>query len=78
MDEELTPVVYAGIIDEIGRRQYSGRTTWLREYIQNAIDGAAKSVRILFHGNDFEISGNGEGMVQVLKGNIRGADSNGN
>lgn len=71
MDEISTPVVYAGIIDEIGRRQYSGGTTWLREYIQNAIDGEAKTVRISFHENDFEISDDGEGMKQVLKGNVK-------
>ena len=32
--KDATPQVYAGIIDEIGRRQYSGNVTWLREYIQ--------------------------------------------
>ncbi len=31
--ENTTPQVYAGIIDEIGKRQYSGNVTWLREYL---------------------------------------------
>lgn len=71
MDEELKPVVYAEIIDEIERRLYSGDIIWLRECIQNAIDGEAKTVHISFHGNDFEISDDGDGMKQVLKGNIK-------
>lgn len=54
--------MYAGIIDEIGRRQYSGAITWLREYIQNAIDGGSKSIKISIHENDLEISDNGIGM----------------
>ncbi|EQB73132.1 MAG: hypothetical protein AMDU4_FER2C00098G0001 [Ferroplasma sp. Type II] len=35
--KDTTPQVYAGSIDDIGRRQYSGNAEWLREYIQNAI-----------------------------------------
>jgi len=66
LDEELKPVVYAGIIDEIGRTQYSGGITWLREYIQNAVDGGAKTVHISFHGNDFEIVDDGDGMNQEI------------
>ncbi len=60
--EDTTPQVYAGIIDEIGRRQYSGNVTWLREYIQNAIDGGSPSIEIRIHGNDFEILDHGKGM----------------
>ncbi len=30
--ENTTPQVYAGIIDEIGKHQYSRNVTWLREY----------------------------------------------
>ncbi len=67
MDGELKPVVYAGVIDEIERKQYSSCITWLREYIQNAIDGEAKTVRISLLGNDFAIVDDGNGMKQVLK-----------
>ena len=60
--EDTTPQVYAGIIDEIGRRQYSGNVTWLREYIQNAIDGGSPSIEIRIHGNDFEILDHRKGI----------------
>ncbi|MHB1679961.1 MAG: hypothetical protein ACYCTB_05560 [bacterium] len=30
--------VYLNIIDNLGPRLYSGKITWLREYIQNSID----------------------------------------
>ena len=62
MVEKLNPVVYAGIIDDIGRRQYSGNVTWLREYIQNAIDSGASSIEISLHGSDIEIVDHGKGM----------------
>ncbi len=78
MDEELKSMIYAGIIDEIGRGQYYGSATRIREYIQNAIGGTAKTVRISFHRNDFEISDDGESIDQVLKGNIKKVNYNGN
>lgn len=63
MDEyDKKPVVYAGIIDSIGRRLYSGNVTWIREYIQNAIDSGATSIEIRLHERDFEIDDNGQGM----------------
>lgn len=62
MVESGTPVVYAGIIDDIGRRQYSGNVTWIREYIQNAIDSGSPSINIKLHGNDLEIIDYGKGM----------------
>ena len=60
--EDVTPPVYAGIIDDIGRRQYSGNVTWLREYIQNAIDGGSPTIEIKIRGNDLEIVDLGKGM----------------
>ncbi len=62
MTENIIPPVYAGIIDDIGRRQYSGNITWLREYIQNAIDSGTPSIDIKLHGNDLEIIDFGRGM----------------
>ena len=62
MTENKNPVVYAGIIDEIGRRQYSGNVTWIREYIQNAIDSGSPHLDIKIHGNDLEIIDYGKGM----------------
>jgi len=60
--ENVIPPVYAGIIDDIGRRLYSGNITWLREYVQNAIDGGSPSIEIKIHGNDLEILDYGKGM----------------
>ncbi len=62
MTEIDTPIVYAGIVDDIGRRQYSGNITWLREYIQNAIDSGSESIELKLHGKDLEIVDHGEGM----------------
>lgn len=61
MDSD-TPVAYLGIIDIVGRRLYSGNITWLREYLQNAIDAGATEIKISIHGTDLEISDNGRGM----------------
>lgn len=66
MTENIVPPVYAGIIDDIGRRQYSGNITWLREYIQNAIDSGSPSIDIKLHGNDIEIIDYGKGMDSVI------------
>lgn len=66
MTELDTPIVYAGIIDTIGRRQYSGNITWLREYIQNAIDSGSPSIDLKLHGNDIEIIDYGKGMDNVI------------
>ena len=41
-----SPVVYIGIIDDLGRKLYSGNITWLREYVQNSIDSGGKTISI--------------------------------
>lgn len=57
-----SPVAYIGIIDDSGRRLYSGNITWLREYIQNSIDAGAITITITLKDNDLEISDDGSGM----------------
>lgn len=57
-----SPVVYIGIIDDLGRRLYSGNITWLREYIQNSIDSGARTISVSLKDNDLEISDEGKGM----------------
>lgn len=71
LDDELKPVVYAGIINEIGRTQYSGSTAWLMEYIGNAVDTKANEVNMRLQWNAFEISDDGKGIKQFLKGNVK-------
>ncbi|MHB8358828.1 MAG: ATP-binding protein [Thermoplasmataceae archaeon] len=66
--EDIIPPVYAGIIDDIGRKQYSGNVTWLREYIQNAIDSGSNTIHISLKDNDLEVFDEGKGMDRdVLK-----------
>jgi hypothetical protein len=55
-------VVYANIIDVIGRRLYAGNIVWIREYVQNAIDANAKTVSIKVNDNDLTIEDDGNGM----------------
>lgn len=55
-------VVYANIIDVIGKRLYSGNIVWVREYVQNAFDANASNVTIRIRGNDLTIEDDGEGM----------------
>jgi hypothetical protein len=55
-------MVYANIIDVIGKKLYTGDITWIREYIQNAMDAKASNVEIRVHERDVIISDNGEGM----------------
>ncbi len=62
MVDDITPTVYANIIDDVGRRQYSGKITWLREYIQNAIDSGSDRIEISLHDNDLEVVDHGKGM----------------
>lgn len=57
-----SPVAYIGIIDDFGRRLYSGNITWLREYIQNSIDSGARTINISLKDNDLEILDDGKGM----------------
>jgi Histidine kinase-, DNA gyrase B-, and HSP90-like ATPase len=54
--------VFIGIIETIGERLYTGRITWLREYIQNAIDAKANDIEISVKGGDLTIRDNGNGM----------------
>jgi len=54
--------IYARIIDDLGRRQYSGKITWLREYIQNALDGGSSSINIRLRDVDLVIEDDGKGM----------------
>jgi hypothetical protein len=56
------PLAHIGLIDVLGKRLYSGQITWLREYLQNSIDGGAKQVKVSLLGNDLEISDDGLGM----------------
>ncbi|WP_298277095.1 ATP-binding protein [Ferroplasma sp.] len=54
------------VIDLIGRRQYSGKITWLREYIQNAIDaGSSDFIEIDLKDSDFVITDHGKGMTEA-------------
>lgn len=55
-------VVYANIIDVIGKRLYSGNIVWVREYVQNAFDANANNVTIRVLDNDIIIEDDGEGM----------------
>ena len=57
-----SPVAYIGIIDDFGRRLYSGNITWLREYIQNSIDSGARTINISLKDNDLEVLDDGKGM----------------
>ncbi|MGC8483928.1 MAG: ATP-binding protein, partial [Thermodesulfobium sp.] len=56
------PVVYANIIDVIGKKLYTGDIVWIREYIQNAIDAAATDISINVEERDIIIKDNGKGM----------------
>ena len=57
-----SPVVYIGIIDDLGRKLYSGNITWLREYVQNSIDSGGKTISISLKDNDLEVLDDGSGM----------------
>ena len=56
--------VYANALDVMGRRLYTGKTTWLREYLQNSIDAGADEIEILIRGNELCINDNGAGMEE--------------
>lgn len=55
-------VVYANIIDVIGKRLYSGNIVWVREYVQNAFDANANNVTIKIENRDITIEDDGDGM----------------
>ncbi len=57
--------VYANALDVIGRRLYTGKTTWLREYLQNSIDAGADEIEILIRGKELCINDNGAGMNEA-------------
>ena len=46
--------VYLNIIDVLGSRLYSGKVSWLREYVQNSID--ARSEKIIIKLKDKDLS----------------------
>ena len=54
--------VYANALDVIGRRMYTGKTAWLREYLQNSIDAGATEIEIIIRGKELCINDNGAGM----------------
>ena len=57
------PKVRLDVIDIIGRKEYSGKIVWLREYIQNAVDaGSSDYIKISLHGRVLEIMDRGKGM----------------
>lgn len=56
--------VYANAPDIMGRRLYTGKTTWIREYLQNSIDAGATDIEIIIRGNELCINDNGIGMDQ--------------
>lgn len=57
--------VYANALDVIGRRLYSGKNTWLREYLQNSIDAGAEDIEIVIRDRELCINDNGKGMNSV-------------
>ena len=56
--------VYANAPDIMGRRLYTGKTTWIREYLQNSIDAGATDIEIIIRGKELCINDNGFGMDQ--------------
>ena len=56
--------VYANAPDIMGRRLYTGKTTWIREYLQNSIDAGATDIEIIIRGKELCINDNGSGMNQ--------------
>ena len=59
------PRAKIGIIELMGKRLYSGNITWLREYIQNAVDaGSSDYILVKLTENDLEIEDHGKGMSQ--------------
>ena len=55
-------IVYANTLDVIGRRLYTGKSTWMREYLQNSIDAGANEIEIVFRDSELCINDNGVGM----------------
>lgn len=57
--------VYLDIVDVLGSRLYSGKTSWLREYIQNSIDANAHNINVKLQGKDFVVEDDGEGISYI-------------
>ena len=62
IEEELSVKVYLDVLEDIGPKLYTGKDTWIREYIQNSTDSGAKSVKLRFTDDDLTISDDGAGM----------------
>ena len=60
--EELRVSVFLDILEDIGPKLYTGKETWIREYIQNSADSGAKSVELNLLDRDFVIIDDGSGM----------------
>ncbi len=61
----VAPAVKIDIIDLVGKGQYSGKITWLREYIQNAVDaGSSDFIEISLNDADLTITDHGKGMTE--------------
>lgn len=54
--------VYLNIIDVLGSRLYSGKVSWLREYVQNSIDARSEKIIIKLKDKDLCIEDDGEGI----------------
>lgn len=59
---ELRVSVFLDILEDIGPKLYTGKDTWIREYIQNSVDSGAKSVALNFLDRDLIINDDGSGM----------------
>lgn len=57
--------IYANTLDVVGRRLYTGKSTWLREYIQNSIDAGAEDIEVVIRDRELCINDNGKGMNAV-------------
>lgn len=54
--------VYLNVIDVLGKKLYSGKVAWIREYVQNSLDARSNKITIRLHDNDLTIEDNGEGI----------------
>lgn len=54
--------VYLNIIDVLGSRLYSGKVSWLREYVQNSIDAGSRTITLRLKDRDLVIEDDGEGI----------------
>ena len=54
--------VYLNIIDVLGSRLYSGKVSWLREYVQNSIDAGSSKITLRLKDKDLVVEDDGEGI----------------